>query len=112
MATKKLKRCKKGTRRNPKTKRCKKTNSKVKLSEDDLKQLAYEKGLIAKQSDSIPSKIKQWMKSIIFTTKSTDIFYKYDKNKSDVDNLYKKVEAKIDSYRKDGNTKIDLTDLR
>ena len=46
------------------------------------------------------------------STHITDIFYKYDKNKSDVDNLYKKVEAKIDSYRKDGNTKIDLTDLR
>ena len=113
MPTKKLKRCKKGTRRNPKTKRCRKTKSsvKVKLSEDDLHLVAFEKGLIVKRDDSIPSKVKKWMKSIPFSTKSEQ-FYKYDPSKSDADNLYWKVSARIDSYRKDGDKSVDLTDVR
>ena len=126
METKKFKRCKNGTRRNPKTKRCRKVKPKlkkvktpvkvkspvpVKLSEHDLQLIAYDQGLIVNRDDTIKPEVKAWMKSIPFS-KESEQFYKYNPAKSDEENLYRKVSGTIDSYRKDGMNSVDLTDVR
>jgi hypothetical protein len=93
------KRCKNGTRKN-KAGNC---ESYVMLSKEDMDSIIEEYQLRPEAAT--------YLRKIKLTKQSTD-FYKYDPNRSDVDNLYFKVRARVADILKYGDRGTKVKFLR